>query len=177
MTTASTLLHEFARWLQDADRDWDGQITKEELTAYTKENGKFLGSELLSELFDAVDTDGSGTIDREEVGAVFQAEADRIEAATLRVNKLVEPYPTESVRIVSYVGTSLRYYNGVVKKVLQGDGDSYTVTMYQAVYDSDTDCAVKGSDAVVGDTRTYVGPSQTEKRIDRFLNGKPNVNW
>ncbi|WP_369186483.1 hypothetical protein [Streptomyces sp. R08] len=167
----------FAKWVYSADADLDGQITKDEFTAYNNENAsKSFEPGFLEGVFDAFDLDGSGTVDVEEMAKVWKDEAARLKAAAGTVAGLAKPYPTESIRIVSSRGGSLFYANGIVTAVKHQGGDNYVITQTN-VNGPNQRSEVYGTDAIVGDTRTQGGPSESEKRVDRFLNGEQAYSW
>ncbi|MEV7925320.1 hypothetical protein [Kitasatospora sp. NPDC088779] len=181
MDVSTVTLKQFQRWLLVADSREDGlpfadgRVSKEEWLAYARsDRGMFEGlwnEQEAAKLFDDLDSDKSGFLDREDARAVAEREWAAREASTLRVNKLKEPYPTGEVRIINTKleqSTGGQYQDGVIKKVWHGNGgdDDYGVTLYQPVYGKEVNVYPRGSDVVVEATRNagYASEAKDNQR-------------
>ncbi|MFJ6137402.1 hypothetical protein [Kitasatospora sp. NPDC092286] len=181
MDASTVTLDQFTRWLQLADRtgdgdgDGDGMVSKEEWLAYVRSGrGAMDGlwdEQEAAKLFDDLDSDKSGFLDRGDTEAMIEREWAAREASTTRVNKLKPPYPTGEVRIINTKlnkSTGGQYQDGIIKKVWQGDGgdDDYGVTLYQPVYGKEVTVYPKGSDLVVEATRNagYASEAKDNQR-------------
>ncbi|MEV7356351.1 hypothetical protein [Kitasatospora sp. NPDC091276] len=190
MDVSTVTLKQFQRWLQMADLtgdgDGDGMVSKEEWLAYARsDRGMFEGlwnEQEAAKLFDDLDSDNSGFLDREDAMAVAKREWAAREASTLRVNKLKEPYPAGEVRIINTKleqSTGGQYQDGVIKKVWHGNGgdDDYGVTLYQPAYGREVNVYPRGSDVVVEATRnagyaSEAKDNQREKERNSWTSGQ-----
>ncbi|MFJ1795552.1 EF-hand domain-containing protein [Kitasatospora griseola] len=179
MDVDTVTLDQFNRWLERADEtgsgNRDGRVSREEWLAYVRTATAFFDGlrnvQDAEKLFDDLDSNKSGFLDRDDAMAVSEREWAAREASTLRVNKLKEPYPTEEVRIINTKlnrSTGGQYQDGIIKKVWQGDGgdDDYGVTLYQPVYGNEVTVYPKGSDLVVAATRNagYASEAKDNQR-------------
>ncbi|MEV7931283.1 hypothetical protein [Kitasatospora sp. NPDC088779] len=193
MDVSTVTLKQFERWLLMADSPEDGlpfadgRVSKEEWLAYARsDQGRFpdglWNEQEAAKLFDDLDSDNSGFLDREDAMAVAEREWAAREASTLRVNKLKEPYPTGEVRIINTKleqSTGGQYQDGVIKKVWRGDGgdDDYGVTLYRPTYGSEVTVYPRGSDLVVEATRnagyaSEAKDNQREKERNSWTSGQ-----